>query len=400
MFEKKKLLINSDICDTRNMKEEDYEAYESIAINSDLLIVSERSKGILARLPAAVNGDQVLELDEDEKIHQKVVNGSLTIGKSTVFQEAVYLIVNGAVTIEPGAEEAVKMLKRIIVNGVLLYPESMDSLLTSVSVNGVAEPYPDDCILLKRSFVMDEYFPLRAKRGGKYFAKNKVVIKNTRVDLKKLQEKEVRFLTRRLFVPEELIEEALPLFDEQTEIVAVPAGMALICDDVVLDSNLVRRNGPRLFIDGDLKLADECGDALKAVEKLIVKGKVTLKSSQEEAFSQVDADYDELELIKGRLIENKTTVQIDELLLQNSPEEVSVRNAAVVKLAETVSAELILNKLSVKNCGAVFCTKEQESAVTAVSENTGWIGGAGEKENGFWGNIAGTKLINSDHYVM
>ena len=41
-----KLIVNAAICDTRKIQEENYADYEAVLINSDLLIVNERSKGI------------------------------------------------------------------------------------------------------------------------------------------------------------------------------------------------------------------------------------------------------------------------------------------------------------------------------------------------------------------
>lgn len=43
-MEKKSLILNCDVCDSRNMKEEDYRQYETVTINSEVLIVNEVSK--------------------------------------------------------------------------------------------------------------------------------------------------------------------------------------------------------------------------------------------------------------------------------------------------------------------------------------------------------------------
>ena len=40
-------MINCDVCDARNAKEEYLSGYEQIMINTDLLLVSAESRGIL-----------------------------------------------------------------------------------------------------------------------------------------------------------------------------------------------------------------------------------------------------------------------------------------------------------------------------------------------------------------
>ena len=49
MSKKKNLIINCDVCDTRNAKEEYLSGYEQIMINTDLLLVSAESRGVLER---------------------------------------------------------------------------------------------------------------------------------------------------------------------------------------------------------------------------------------------------------------------------------------------------------------------------------------------------------------
>ena len=50
LFEKKNFVLNCSICDARKVKEEDLARYEHIIINSDVLLVNEESKSVLARL--------------------------------------------------------------------------------------------------------------------------------------------------------------------------------------------------------------------------------------------------------------------------------------------------------------------------------------------------------------
>jgi len=68
MSEKKNLMINCDVCDARNAKEEYLSGYEQIMISTDLLLVSDESRGVLERLPAICNTDNTLEVDDNANL--------------------------------------------------------------------------------------------------------------------------------------------------------------------------------------------------------------------------------------------------------------------------------------------------------------------------------------------
>lgn len=412
MFEKKNFVLNCDVCDTRKMKEEDYSGYEKMMINADIVIVNETSKSILNRLPATINQDEMIELSDSVEYVLKTVNGSCEITGTTAVQEHTILSVNGSLQIHPGTEEVLKRYELITVNGSVRCPKSLEGYLNKMSVNGSVSTYPDDCVILDGNFLMDQYFPLRAKEGSKYYAEHIVVIRDKNVDIAKLVQKNVKFETPRLVLPECRIEECVPVFHERTEFVVVPDGMELIYGNITLNEELVRKSGSRLFVYGNMRL-DENSDAAilcGMVEKLIVKGVVTLKKEQQEAFRNMDAKYDGLEIAKnGRILQNMPSVKIDKNLFDNSPDGIHVCNAAMVKIAADVTPEMILEKLSIANCAKVICDETQESTVAAIAENVASIGSS--KEDGAVGGVLGdvfgaisdlahTKLINADSYVM
>lgn len=406
MFEKKKLILNCDVCDTRNIKEEDYSQYESILLNTDIMIVSAESKSILSRLPLVNNTDTVLELPAGEKVNVKSVNGTYEITGTTAVVDNTMLTVNGALTINPGTEEVLKHYMRITVNGSVRYPESMEPHLGNLTVNGASSAYPDGCIILKNSFEIDKYFPVRAKEGCRYFAASKVILTDKEVDVKKLTDKNIQFVTKRLIVTESKLEECIPLFDERVEFVVIPDDMAFINDDVKLDEAVVNKYGTRLYIYGDLDITDESIPVLGKIEKLVVKGKVSLLSRNLEAFKAVDAEYDELNVQKGRSFMNCVNVTVDNSILEHSPEGIQIKNVATVEIAEDIAVESILDKLQIENCANVRCTDEQKSAVQAISKNVANVGSADSEDNpmgdifGMFKNAMNTKVVNADEYVM
>ncbi|MBQ3652367.1 MAG: hypothetical protein II959_08005, partial [Clostridia bacterium] len=71
------------------------------------------------------------------------------------------------------------------------------------------------------------------------------------------------------------------------------------------------------------------------------------------------------------------------------------------------SPELILERLSISDCAKVFCTEEQEAAVSAVSKDVAMIGSCDEEEESILDMVTGSlnlnpnlKVINAADYVM
>ncbi len=402
-MEKKNLLINCDLCDARKIKEEDYASYEHIVLNCDYVLVNEQSKSVLARLPIKINSDGWLDIPDGRDVPIKTVNGSMTLGAGTAVCPNTVLIVNGSLTISPDAESVLPSFQRIAVNGLVRYPDSLEGLLGALSVNGSASVYPAGYTLLDKRFTLDEYFPLRAKKDGRYYAAKRVTVKPA-VDVQKLIDRNVRFQTPTLLVPEEKAEQCAEIFDEQTQFVVVPKGMALLDGDTKIDAMLLRKYGKRLFVYGDAAL----GSGFEALEKLIVKGEVRVKKEQEEAFSRLDAECDSVKLEPdGRFIQNAVYARIDRGLLGSSPDGVYVQNVAKVTLDKDLTVEEILEKVHLENVAKVACTEAQEAAVAAIAVNVAVIGEHGEAHDGdesnpfaFLKSAANTKLINADSYVM
>ena len=407
MFNQKNYLLNCDVCDTRKMKEEDYSGYEKMMINTDLVIVSPSSKSILNRLPLTLNHDCTMEFEDDAKIELQAINGSYEITGTTAVHEHTLLSVNGDLTIYPGTEESLQKYERIHVNGSVTCPKSLEGCLTKLSANGSVSVYPDDCVILDDTFIVDKYFPLRAREGRKYYVKDMVIVQDKSADMEKLVQKNVQFITRQLIVPEEMAEACVELFDEKAEFTVTPAGMTLHYGDAVLNEQLVEKDGDCIYVYGNLTIPDNANlRALSdSITKLTVKGNVTLKKNQAEDFKKLNAEYSELTFKwEGRLIENKISIKIDKTLLESSPDKVLVRSTAAAKIAPDITPELILDRLVIENCAKVSCSEEQESAVAAVSQNIAAIVKESSKElsemSGGFDDLLSTKVINADSYIM
>lgn len=406
MFEKKNYVLNCDVCDTRKMKEEDYKGYEKIMINADVIVVNSSSKSILNRLPVAINQDTTIEIPDDIKLEIKTINGSYEITGTTTVLDHTLLIVNGALDIHPGTEAVLEKYEKINVNGSVRCPKSLEGYLTKLSANGAISLYPDDCVILDRTFIIDKYFPMRAKEGKKYYVENKVIIQDKTVELEKLVQKGVQFITKQLIVPEEMIEACVELFDETVKFVVIPAEMTLHYGDAVLNEELIEKEGSSLYVYGKLQVPKEIKweTLADAVTKIVVKGNVLLGKDQENRFKELNVDYEQLEFRwEGRKIENKLSVKVDKVLLESSPDKVLVRNAAAIKIAQDVTPTLILDYLRIENCAKVSCSEEQESAVAAIAQNVAKIGESGQEVSEMLGGVKdllSTKMVNADSYIM
>lgn len=407
MFDKTNYVLNCDICDTRKMKEEDYDHYKKMIINADIVIVSTSSKSILNRLPVTINQDFTIEIADDVETELKVISGSYEITDSMAVCEHTLLIVNGALNIHSGTKEILEKYEKIHVNGSVRCAESVAGYLTKLSSSHSVVIYPDECMILNDTFIVDKYFPLRAKEGSRYYVKDKVIIQDKSVDLQKLTEKNIQFVTDQLIIPEEMVESCIELFDEKVQFVIIPTGMTLHYGDAVLSEDLLKEEGDSIYVYGNLKVPGNLKlDTLEdLISKLIVKETVVLMKNQETSFKRLNVEYQRLEFEwEGRTIENKPSIHVDKILLENSPNKVLVRNTATIKIAEDVMPELILNRLMIKNCARVLCNENQKSAVAAITQNVAQIGeSGGEEQMGMMSELKellSAKVINADSYIL
>ncbi|MGC2873955.1 hypothetical protein ACDL92_11770 [Ihubacter sp. mB4P-1] len=397
----KNLIINSCICDTRNMQEEAYKGYESIIINAEILLVGGRSKTILTQLPTIQNCDITVELDDDEAVEVNLVDGDFEITASDTVQENSLLVVNGLLKVEAGAEDALKAYKRIIVTGSLQMPKSLSGFLNKIQIEGATEIYPDGYTVLGDTLMIDKLFALRAEQNGKYYVSSETVFSGKSADLKKLVEKEVKIVTPKLLLPEAMIEDSAAVFNLQTEYVIIPDGMELIYGDAELDDLLLQQHGDSLFIYGDLTVdrTADMGLLAKKIDRLEVTGMVTVTQAQKEDFLKIGAVYQELKVVKGgRVLSDKLRVKVDQRLLDRWSEGIEICDVLKVVIDSAVKPEDILEKLAICECGSVVCSPEQESAVAAVSEDVGQIGSV--KEFSILDKIKSSKLVNAEKYVM
>ena len=372
-MENKTLTINADVCDARQVRESTLAAYDKIVINADTLLTNEASQELLHKYPVELNVDKTLDVAGDVRFAQ--INGRKELGPgSAAPADPTFLTVNGVLDIAPGAGDALKNYVGIEVNGKILCPESLSGLLASAQVNGQIETYPDDCVRLKSTVVLDRTFLLRTRKNTRYFAGRRVVALAGDIDFQKLAEKNVRFVTRELLVAESLAEAAVPLFGERTEITILPDGCAYVGDDAKLDGALIRRYGGKLYINGDLTVNEESAPWLEQVSYLRIHGDARVTKGMYDAFLAVGADYDKEEIVAGKLIQDKLSLTVDRTLLEEAREGLSIADCVNVRFREDVPVELIRKNLfSISDCARVVCTPEQRTVLEMVARDVAEI---------------------------
>lgn len=368
-MEKKKLIINSATCDTRNVSEETLDSYENISINAATILVSQDSKYLMAKYNVTMNAAEVIEVPKEAEI--VVQNGTYDITNSTLFSKPVVLIVNGTLNIDTKSQEILDKFILIQVNGLVSYPYDIVDKLPLLKVNGTIDSYPGDAIRLKNKLVMDKTFILRAK-NKKYYVKNKVVISDKDLDLSILNNERVKFITEKAIILDSILEEALPLFDEQVEINIIPDGLTYT-DGGVLDDTLIRKYGDKLYVDGDLVINIESEKALNMLTRLKVEGTVYVNYKLVEEFYNINPEYGHLEITKGVTIGDRAFLTIDKDLLDKNIEGVRVFDCGVVTIKNNIDQDIIQKKLEFIDCGIINCGKDQKSSVEMVSKGVGLI---------------------------
>lgn len=368
-MEKKKLIVNSNICDTRKVTEATMEAYESIEINSSIVIANERSRDLMNKYPVTLKSN--IMLDNEEELHMSTINGRAEIKPGMALPEGkLFLTVNGELDVAEGSGEIFSHYCGIYINGSVVCPESLSGMFAMAKVNGSITTYPDGCIRLKNTTVLDRTFAMRAKEGARYFASRRVVALDKDIDFASLADKGVTFITKELLIAEGMTNTAVPLFGEATDIIILPDGCAYVKGDVTLDEKLSRRYGDKLYIKGNLTVGLEGIECLNKLTWLKVEGDVFAVKEAVETLDALNAEYDELRVLVGTVISDRIDVTVNREMLEKAGDGISVMDCVDVTIQEDIEPELIeKHLLEIRDCVNVYCTKEQYAAIQAVSED-------------------------------
>ena len=372
-MEKKKLIINSALCDTRSVTEEILNSYESIEINAAIILASGKSKELLSRYHVTVNMSDMIEANEDVEV--SVQNGHYVISKGTIMSKPTILMVNGSLQIEKDAEEALKTFVSIHVNGSVTYPSGLQNKLPPIKVNGSTNTYPSDAICLKNKLLMDKAFIIKAK-NARYYVKNKVIIADETLDVATLVKKGTSFITDRAIIAEALLEDGVQLFEDSTDILVIPEGYRYI-QGGKLNELMVNQYGNKLYIDGDLIITSDSESALNKLVGIRVKGSILIYDNLINKLLNLDAEYNDIKKIKGNILADKGMLKISKKMLTDSDDGLTIMDCGIVKLDAEIFPSEIEEKLQFIDCGVVSCSTDQRGVIELVSEDIGLISDKG-----------------------
>lgn len=404
-MEKKKLIVNAAMCDARSVTDETLNSYESIEINAASILVSAKSKELLSRYHVTINVSDMMEIDDDTMVNLQ--NGSYQISKGTIMARPTVLIVNGSLQIEKDSEEALKTFISITVNGSVTYPSGLQNQLPPLKVNGSTTTYPSDAIYLKNKLILDKAFIIKAKKA-RYFVKNKVVIADNTLDVSALVKKGSSFITRRAIIAEDLLEDAVHLFDDVTDIIVIPTNGYRYVPGGNLSDLIVNKYGSKLYVDGDLIITSDSENALSKLEALRVNGSILLAEKLKDKLLDLDVEYNEIKNIKGNIVSDKGILNINKHTLIGKDDGITILDCGMVKLDADISPSEIEEKLQFIDCGYISCNPEQRGVVELVSDDVGFIsdkelGGLeeiGEDEDTSKLYKENTQVINAASYTM
>ncbi len=403
----KKMMVNCAVCDMRSVSEETLKNYEQIMVNAATVIVTPEKKDMINRYNVMLNVADVIEVPAGENVRVISQNGSyeLTADRAPQDGETVILFVNGVLNIDGDALEAASKYHQIRVNGSVTMPKSISGKLHNLNVNGSTSTYPDGAIRLNRNAVIDKTFPLRAKENALYWAFRKLIFTDLALDTEKLRSRNVRFAAKTALIAESLAEAVVPMLSEDTDIRIVPDGTKFFGFDAWMNKRFLKKFGTKVYINGDLTVEEDAIDIFPEIEYLYVNGDVKVPEALADAFEDVDAHYDELVIRKktGKIIEDHVRATVDKALLEKYADGILVTDCAMVHIAKDVPSELILERLTIADCAQVYCSEEQEAAVSAISKDVASIGGNASLMDEFTGALhlnPEFKMINAAEYVM
>lgn len=404
----KKMMVNCAVCDMRSVSEETLKNYEQITVNAATVIVTPEKKDLINRYNVTMNAAVMIEVPSGENYRVITQNGAydLTADRAAAAGENTILFVNGTLNVDGDALEAASRFYKIEVNGSVTMPKSISGKLSNLSVNGAISTYPDGAIRLNRNAEIDKTFPLRAKENALYWASRRLIFTDLALNVEKLNKLNVRFAAKTALIAESLAEAVVPMLSEDTDILIVPDGTKFFGFDARMNKRFLKKFGTKAYINGDLIVEEDAADVLPEIEYLYVNGDVKIPEALADAFEDVDAHYHELVIQKkvGKIIEDHVRATVDKALLEKYADGILVTDCAMVHIAKDVSPELILERLTIADCAQVYCTEQQEAAVSAVSKDVASIGGADESMKDV---LTGAlhlnpefKVVNAAEYVM
>lgn len=358
------LKISAMICDLREVNEEILKQYETVSIETMLMYTSEESQVLLNQYHVQIEAMIMEKLDKD--VNPVECNGTFTLKPGSARQQKTCLVVNGRLLLKPGCQDALSDYVKLIVNGEVIYPESLGPFLAPKLVcNGRELPYSDNAVFVDGTLCADHVFVLRAKENSQYYTTGKVLFLDSGADYQKLREKQVSITAGSALIRESALDYVLGLLNDGCSVTSLPDNCTYQNNNLVIDKDFLSQYGLAVCVDGNVQVTD--ADGLKGLNFLEVTGTVTLREKDKPAFLSVCKKYGHLEVFKGRLVQDLQHILIDRGILNASPEGLSVCDCINVTISEDVSPDLILERLTLTDCINIVCPKSLMGVIPLIA---------------------------------
>lgn len=352
----KKLVINAACCDLRGMKEEEIQNYEKICIEAATVIVSDEVQKLMTKYPVQMEAAYIVKIPAEAKLIQK--NGKFEIdGNPSEENGEICLVLNGILTVRESGKEQLRNYAKILVNGKVIYPESCASVMAGIlQINGKEIMYPDGAEFMNQELKADRLFTLRCKPNKLYFTTKKALLTDSNLNLAPLLEKGVKIHAEQgAVVADRLLEQAVEILDEKTDITVVEDGFCYAPGGQELDATFTAKFAPRVYVDGDLSVSDR--ESLEKIEKLQVKGTAKVREELKDVFLSRCSEFGSLRILSGSIIDDEIDVLVDAAAL-NGVKKLLVNDCVNVTIADDVTAEMVQEKLTINDCVSITCRKE------------------------------------------
>lgn len=367
---KKNLEVDAGFVNAINFTEEIAQMYNKITIDTGVLITSDSSQKILSKYGVIIDAGYVVSFRNGTNL--SYMNGMRTITPNETVSEHTAVLINGKLLVEKGCAEIIKNFERIIVNGLAIYPDDIDS--SKLQCHGSSVVYPADATLITKSFDVDEIFCIRAENNEKYFTPESVYFTDMDVDLQELIDKNVHIICKKAFVYQSLLRKALKLLDKKAEVETIPDGCAIIKDDVELCEETVERYGNKMYSFGSVFIPKEAKPILEKIEYLRSgENLFVCKEVPQELLKNCQASEDII-FHAGKLIYKQSMVTVDENLLNSNPEGISLMKISHISIDPALSVDALKAGLKeIVKCSHVSCTSEQNGYISTIAKKVSMI---------------------------
>ncbi len=369
-MEKKNLHINCGLLDVTSLTSETLENYEKISANCAVLVTTPETSALLARVGAQINAGHTVS--SAQGVRTLLSNGCCELTADTDVPENSMLMVNGKLRLFPGADETIAKYHLVLVNGQIILPESVRSVLGLINLNGNSLVYPDGADFREGGLEVSRRLARMAKENALYYVIGAAFLMEEGVDVEVLLDKNVVVHASRAYVSSAYPDGDL-LFDENTEIRIVPEGCAFVRENLTLDSAASALHGRKICVAGDVRAEKDAAEALAAIEEITVHGTAFIAEELLPLWSEKCHRADRIEIIKpGRLISDTSEdVLVGPDMLALCPDGLRIRDCVNVLIDPAIEPALLAEKI-LELCGVAccVCTEQQQSALHLIANET------------------------------